>query len=124
MNWYLAIMTKKYFEIKGRARRQEYWMFFLANFLIAIGIGFVSAVIKMPLLVSLYQLAVLIPGITVGIRRMHDTNHSGWFLLVPFYGLYLLLKEGDASPNPFGPDPKGEERNSNQHHHPQDYKAS
>lgn len=77
MNWYLTVL-KKYAVFSGRARRKEYWMFFLFNtiiFLILAPIydnhfGFV--------LFFLYSLAVLIPGLAVSVRRLHDVGKSGW----------------------------------------------
>jgi uncharacterized membrane protein YhaH (DUF805 family) len=51
-------------------------------------------------------LAVLIPSIAVGVRRMHDVGKSGWFLLIPIYNLILALSEGEKGDNKYGPDPK------------------
>ena len=66
------------------------------------------------LLGSIYSLALLIPGIAVGIRRLHDTNHSGWWLLIvliPFVGVIwlIVLLATDSYPldNKYGPNPKG-----------------
>lgn len=101
---------KNYFNFTGRARRKEYWMFFLANIIIGFFLGIIIAITKTPNIVGLYQLAVLIPSISVGVRRMHDINMSGWFLLIPIVNFFLLMKEGDAAENRFGPDPKASER--------------
>ncbi|MEP6833670.1 MAG: DUF805 domain-containing protein [Gemmatimonas sp.] len=108
MNWYLAVL-KKYFVVEGRARRKEYWMFFLVNLGISFVIGFVAGLIGngAPMLANLYTLAVLVPSITVGIRRMHDTDRSGWWLLLPIVNLVFLCFEGQSGPNRFGADPKG-----------------
>jgi uncharacterized membrane protein YhaH (DUF805 family) len=57
-------------------------------------------------LLNLYQLAVLIPAIAVGIRRMHDTNHRGWWLLVPIVNLIFAVRDSDSGDNRFGPNPK------------------
>lgn len=115
MNWYLAVL-KKYAEFGGRARRKEYWMFMLFNIVISIGLNVLEQGVRWnairqgaaPFLGSLYSLAVLVPAIAVGIRRMHDTNHSGWFLLIPVYNLVLACTEGTRGPNRFGHDPKQE----------------
>lgn len=105
MNWYLEVL-KKYAVFQGRARRKEYWMFFLFNVIIAFVLGFVSGMLRTPILSYLYALAVLVPGIAVGVRRMHDTDHSGWWLLVPFVNLVFACIEGTPGPNRFGPNPK------------------
>ena len=87
MNYYLAVL-KKYAVFSGRAKRKEYWMFLLFNIIIAIGIGIIEGVIGSPgVLGMLYSLAIVIPGIAVSIRRLHDTGKSGWLLLIGFIPL-------------------------------------
>jgi uncharacterized membrane protein YhaH (DUF805 family) len=111
MNWYLEVF-KKYAVFSGRARRKEYWMFFLFNIIVAFAIGIVIGIfrgafhINLSILSSLYSLAILIPSTAVGVRRMHDTNHSGWWLIVPIAGLIFLFLNGQPSNNRFGLDPK------------------
>lgn len=111
MNWYLEVM-KKYVVFSGRARRKEYWMFLLFNFLIAFGIGFFAsffgalAHVNLGFLSIIYTLAIVVPSISVGVRRMHDTNRSGWWLIVPLAGLVFLFFNGNPNKNDFGPDPK------------------
>jgi len=105
MEWYLKVL-KQYADFDGRARRKEYWMFLLFNIIVSILIGIISGVLRLPILGNLYTLAVLVPSIAVGVRRMHDTGHSGWFLLIPFYNLYLACIEGDQGANPYGENPK------------------
>lgn len=114
MQWYFAVMSK-YAVFDGRARRKEYWMFFLFNIIIAMGIGFVTgftgALLGMGTTLSdsagtLYSLAVFIPGIAVGIRRMHDIGRSGWWILAPIVNLVFLCKNGQSGENEYGPDPK------------------
>jgi uncharacterized membrane protein YhaH (DUF805 family) len=118
MNWYIQGL-KKYAVFSGRARRREYWMFELINELIALAL-FVLAVflgkagfeyfISLPVI---YILATTIPSLAKLIRRLHDTNHSGWWFfigLVPLIGPLILfsftVKDGDRGENRFGPDPK------------------
>ena len=100
MDWYLTAL-KKYAVFSGRARRKEYWYFVLFNFLISLGLGLIDSVLGltlensgMGLLGGLYSLAVLIPGIAVAVRRLHDTGRSGWWLLlslIPFVGVIILI---------------------------------
>ena len=106
MNYYIHVL-KNYALFTGRARRQEYWMFVLINVIISIVIGVVAAMIKLPILGNLYSLAVLVPSVAVGIRRMHDTDHSGWWILLPFVNLYFACLDGTPGVNRFGADPKG-----------------
>jgi len=111
LNWYLGVW-KKYATFSGRARRTEYWMFFLFNLIISIALGFTDGILGMAdrngngPLGGLYSLAVLIPSIAVGVRRMHDSDHSGWWLLLPIVNLIFALTDGTPGPNRFGPDPK------------------
>jgi uncharacterized membrane protein YhaH (DUF805 family) len=105
MKWYLAVL-KKYAIFQGRARRKEYWYFFLFNLLFAYAVAFFSIWIKLPSLYVIYVLALLIPGIAVGVRRMHDVNKSGWFILIPIYNLILCCTEGTQGPNQYGEDAK------------------
>lgn len=119
MNWYLGVL-KKYAVFNGRARRKEYWYFVLFNFIACIILtaidvltGTYSAQTHMGLLGSVYTLAVLLPSIAVGVRRLHDTGRSGWWLflaLIPVAGLALLvffLLDSKPGENQYGPSPKG-----------------
>ncbi len=113
MEWYLGVL-KKYAVFTGRARRKEYWMFFLFNVIISIVLGVVDGVLGTAgILGALYGLAVLIPGIAVAIRRLHDTARSGWWLLigfVPLVGLIVLIvfmvQDSVDEGNEYGPNPK------------------
>lgn len=113
MNWYLDVL-KKYAVFNGRARRKEYWMFFLFNIIIAVVLGIVEGIVGGPgVLAGIYGLAVLLPGIAVSIRRLHDTDRSGWWLLiglVPLIGAIVLLvffvQDSQAAENQYGPNPK------------------
>jgi uncharacterized membrane protein YhaH (DUF805 family) len=104
MNYYLHVL-QNYATFKGRARRSEYWYFTLFNALITVGIGLISIYVS-PYLSNIYTLATIIPSIAVGIRRMHDVDKSGWFILIPFYNLYLACTEGTKGANSYGEDPK------------------
>lgn len=124
MEWYLKVVRDNYANFNGRARRMEYWMFELVNFLIIIGLVIVGSILSAVTrsggivylfiaLYCLYGLAMLIPSLAVSVRRMHDTGRSGWWLLinlVPFIGgiwfLVLTILEGDPGNNAYGASPK------------------
>jgi uncharacterized membrane protein YhaH (DUF805 family) len=113
VNWYTAVI-KNYAGFTGRARRTEYWMFTLISVIISIVLDVISYALKMgTLLGGLYGLAVLIPTLAVGVRRLHDTDRSGWWLLIgliPLVGAIILIvffaTEGNRGENQHGPDPK------------------
>lgn len=105
MNWYLKVL-KNYALFTGRARRKEYWYFTLFSTLISIAIILIGQYTGFTNIDTFYSLAVLIPSIAVGVRRMHDVNKSGWFLLIPIYNLILACTAGTEGPNQYGPDPK------------------
>ncbi|RYF95729.1 MAG: DUF805 domain-containing protein [Chitinophagaceae bacterium] len=108
MKWYLTVITK-YAVFTGRARRSEYWYFTLFSIIISILLMVSDEMFGTVFLESIYSLAVLIPSIAVGVRRMHDVGKSGWFLLIPIYNLILACTEGDSFENRYGIDPKGPE---------------
>ncbi len=116
MNFLKAVKTclNKYADFSGRARRSEYWYFFL--FLVIVDT--VASILDSALfgdLSALYliaTLALIVPSIAAGVRRLHDTNRSGWWLLlgfIPVIGAIVLIvffcQRGTAGPNQFGPDP-------------------
>lgn len=96
-----------YATFSGRARRSEYWYFVLFNIIFAFIFGFSVGYIGKPEWANIYTLALLLPGIAVGVRRMHDVGKSGWYLLIPFYNFVLAVTEGEAGENKYCPDPKG-----------------
>lgn len=125
MDWMLMPL-KRYADFNGRSRRKEYWMFTLLNFIVAIvlyalmfmGMDYETGqpgtlgMLAMGLL-GIYFLAILIPSIAVQVRRFHDQDKSGWFVLlafIPFVGglivIVFMCLEGTRGPNRFGDDPK------------------
>ena len=120
MKWYLAVL-KNYAGFTGRARRTEFWMFALFNLIFAFILGLIDGLIGtftfdigIGLFSGLYALAVLIPGIAVAVRRLHDVGKSGWMLLIaliPIVGaiwlLVLYFTDSNAGENQYGPNPKG-----------------
>ncbi len=119
MEWYLKVV-KQYADFNGRARRKEFWMFTLFNFIFAIVaavldniLGITASGIPYGPLYGLYVLAMLIPGIAVSVRRLHDREQSGWMLLIgliPIVGtiwlLVLFVLEGTPDTNKYGANPK------------------
>ncbi len=119
MNWYVQAL-KKYADFSGRARRKEYWFFVLFNIIVSILLAIVdvmlglhAATMGIGILSGLYSLAVIIPSIAVSVRRLHDINRTGWWVLiafVPFIGALVLLVmaliAGTRGANDYGPDPK------------------
>lgn len=119
MNWYLGAL-KKYAVFGGRARRKEYWYFSLFSFLITFVCIAIDAVVGsfdpetgLGLLSGLFILAMLIPSIAVGVRRLHDTNRSGWWwliALIPSIGNIVLIVffvfDSNPGENKYGPNPK------------------
>lgn len=113
MHYYTDVL-KKYADFSGRARRQEYWMFFLFNVAALIIVAILDSVIgTTPWLYLLYALATFLPNLGLTVRRLHDSGKSGWWILIgiiPLIGgiwlLVLLATEGQPNPNQYGPSPK------------------
>ncbi|WP_437182102.1 DUF805 domain-containing protein [Pseudomonas xanthosomatis] len=106
-NVFFEVM-KKYATFQGRARRKEYWLFALVINLIAFLIGFVEGLLGLAPIVSLlFSLAIMIPAIAVAVRRLHDTDHSGWWILVPIVNIVFMFFDSTPGNNRFGPNPKG-----------------
>ena len=111
MHWYTDVLSK-YAVFDGRAGRQEFWMFVLFSVIVSIIVTIIGNVIHLPFLGGLYGLAVLLPSLGVEIRRLHDIDKSGWWVLiglVPLIGgiwlLVLLCLAGKPGPNRFGSNP-------------------
>ena len=119
MSWYLEAL-KKYAVFSGRARRMEYWYFVLFNLIVAFVLalidtllGTTTGVSSFGLLSGIYGLAVLIPTLAVLVRRLHDIDRTGWWILInliPLVGTIVLLvfalMPGTPGSNQYGPDPK------------------
>lgn len=126
MEW-MILPYKRYFDFAGRSQRKEYWMFALFGLIVQLvldgGLGGNYSVLMglratpsfgATALSGLFGLVTIIPSLAVGIRRLHDTDRSGWWLLivlVPLVGflalLYFMVSDGTPGPNRFGEDPKG-----------------
>ncbi|MFD0590226.1 DUF805 domain-containing protein [Paenibacillus sp. GCM10027627] len=113
MSWYLGAF-KKYATFSGRARRKEYWMFFLFNFIFALLLSILTLVHSaFDTLYYIYYLAIIIPSLALTVRRLHDIGKNGWFILlglIPVVGFIILIVfhclEGVRGSNQYGEDPK------------------
>ncbi|MGW0363973.1 DUF805 domain-containing protein [Streptomyces sp. NPDC002990] len=113
MHYYTDVL-KKYADFSGRARRQEFWMFFLFNLAVAVVLLIIDTVIGANMIIyGLYLLATLVPTLAVTVRRLHDLGKSGWWYFIAFVpligGIWLLVlmaTAGQPQPNEYGPDPK------------------
>jgi uncharacterized membrane protein YhaH (DUF805 family) len=100
MNWYL-LAFKKYATFSGRSRRKEYWMFFLFNIILSIIFAILDLIFDLRLinnsisntgiLGGIYSLVTFIPGLAAAVRRLHDINKSGWYLLLPIAPYVLII---------------------------------
>jgi uncharacterized membrane protein YhaH (DUF805 family) len=126
MFWYLEVL-QKYAVFSGRARRKEYWMFQLINVVI---LTVLFAALIPPLIahsqsflplflgvfLCVYVVATIIPSLAVSVRRLHDVNFSGWWVLIGFVpagGVVLLVfhvLDSTPGPNQYGPNPKESRR--------------
>lgn len=117
MNWYLKVL-REYFNFEGRARRKEYWMFVLFNIIISwglYGLSFALGSSTLYILAMIYGFLVMIPGLAVTVRRLHDAGYSGWYvlvLLIPIIGAFWLIIltcfDSQDGVNKWGENPKGE----------------
>ena len=124
MNYYLVVL-KKYAVFSGRARRAEYWYFVLFNAVVSIILSILGKAIgvfnmtigtvgnEINILSIIYSLAVLVPGLAVAVRRLHDVGKSGWMVLInliPLIGqiwiLVLMMKDSTPGENEYGSNPK------------------
>jgi uncharacterized membrane protein YhaH (DUF805 family)/FlaG/FlaF family flagellin (archaellin) len=107
----VRICLRKYVDFEGRASRSEYWWFYLA-YIIALFVAVIADAILFGIEMNdptcftwIMEIAMFLPILAVGIRRIHDHGMSGWYCLVPFYNLYLWIAEGESVPNMYGPVP-------------------
>jgi uncharacterized membrane protein YhaH (DUF805 family) len=126
MEWYLKVIKENYANFNGRASRKEYWMFTLFQLIFFVVAALVDNILGLRLddeyygpFYIIYALATLLPGIAVGIRRLHDIGKSGWWIfigIIPFIGwiwlIILYSKSGDFGSNIYGEDPNMTYRNA------------
>ena len=115
VSYWKKVVLENYLNFTGRARRAEFWWYFLANLIITVVLNITDAAIGSGsgfyggILTGIYGLAVLLPGLAVGIRRLHDTDKSGWWLLLaltPLVGIIVLIvfwaTDGQPGVNQYG----------------------
>ena len=81
----------RYFDYQGTASRSEFWLFILFSWISSFAVGFIDALVPGDVLGSIWNLFLFIPTVTCAIRRMHDVDHRGWYLLIPFYNFIMLV---------------------------------
>ena len=97
--YWMTLPLKRYFDFRGRSRRKEYWMFFLFTIICQVILSILDEVLGLApddnairsnsgLLSGIFSLATFIPSISVGVRRLHDTDRTGWWLVAPLLGLF------------------------------------
>ncbi|MDR1577450.1 MAG: DUF805 domain-containing protein [Deltaproteobacteria bacterium] len=118
---FLDVITKKYALFQGRARRREYWMFYLWVTLVSMALGVVAAIFSaisgtLGLLIygviGLCLIALVVPSTALGVRRLHDIGQSGLLMLLHltylgFIPLIMALFDSKPGANNYGPNPKG-----------------
>jgi uncharacterized membrane protein YhaH (DUF805 family) len=128
MEW-MIMPYKRYADFSGRSRRKEYWMFYLLFIIVYFVLGALMAMGAPSIdpmtgetsgggamatlgggLLLLFVLGSFIPSLAVSIRRMHDQDRSGWWILCPILNIIFLFFDGTPGDNRFGPDPKSGER--------------
>lgn len=115
MDFMTAVKTcliEKYVTFSGRGRRSEYWFWVLFGVIGSIILGVFDDVLGMKLLGPLFSLATFLPAISAAVRRLHDLDKSGWWLLIlliPIVGTIIFIvwaaTKGTTGDNRFGPDP-------------------
>lgn len=115
----MKVVKEHYADFKGRARRKEFWMFSLVSYGGIIVLAILSVILGqiasfLGLIISIIMLiaclAIIVPGIAVGVRRMHDVGKDWWYIFIPIYSFILAITEGEKGDNQYGPDPKAGER--------------
>lgn len=120
MEW-MTLPLKRYTDFSGRSRRKEYWMFVLFALIVGFVLGLIEGIAGLSGMVggvygpltTIFLLGIIVPAIAVQVRRFHDQDKSGWFVLIgliPIVGglivLVFMCLEGTRGSNRFGPDPK------------------
>ncbi|MDO8674147.1 MAG: DUF805 domain-containing protein [Dehalococcoidia bacterium] len=102
---YLGVL-KKYVDFSGRASRREFWMFLVINIVIAIVLQILANIAGVfNIIYIIFELAIIVPSISVGVRRMHDTNRPGWWIIIPIIDIVYAASAGTKGANNYGAEP-------------------
>jgi uncharacterized membrane protein YhaH (DUF805 family) len=104
--YFIYEVFDKYRTYTGRARRKEFWHFYLFVGIILVGLYIINGFLIESNIVFLFSTVFLTPMTSVAIRRVHDVGKNGWFLLIPIYNLVLVCSAGTKGDNKYGADPK------------------
>jgi uncharacterized membrane protein YhaH (DUF805 family) len=116
-----TVLTKKYADFSGRARRSEFWFFWIFSILASAVAYFIDLVLGFPAVQAIVFLGLIVPFFAVSARRLHDTNRSGWWYLLwlTFFGGILVIiwwaTDSESGTNQYGPSPKGTEGQFNEY---------
>ncbi|MFD1873156.1 DUF805 domain-containing protein [Hymenobacter bucti] len=105
MKHYFTVL-RRYASVEGRASRAEYWNFILFSYITSVVIAFIEIKLHTNFLSMTYLVAIMLPSLAVGMRRMHDLGKYGCYALIPVYSLILACLPGNKGPNIYGPNPK------------------
>lgn len=107
--YFLNVVTNHFFDFNGRTGKKDFWMFILFSIIINIALTIIGKAIGTNILSTIYGLAVLLPSLSIGARRLHDTGKSGWLqllALIPLLGIIILIvfwvKDSVAEENKWG----------------------
>tara|TARA_R110000787_G_scaffold79066_1_gene172942 strand:+ start:2482 stop:2844 length:363 start_codon:yes stop_codon:yes gene_type:complete len=107
---FVDTVMKHYADFEGRSSRRDFWHYVSIALLISVGFNILAMIPYIGAIFSLIgllvSLALVVPGIGISIRRMHDIDQSGLMVLIPFYNIYLACQPGTTRTNRFGPEPR------------------
>lgn len=109
LNVFVDAVMKQYADFEGRTSRRDFWHYVSIGVMIAAGFNILSLIAYLGAIFSLVgllvSLALLVPGIAISIRRMHDIDQSGLMAVIPVYNIVLACQPGTTRTNRFGPVP-------------------
>jgi len=105
MKYYFTVL-RKYANVEGRASRAEYWNFMLFSYLVSVLVAVTELKLHTRFLSMTYLVAIMLPSLAVGMRRMHDLGKYGCYALIPVYSLLLACLPSQKGSNSYGPNPK------------------
>ncbi len=93
----MTCLKEKYATFSGRASRSEFWWFWLATYVLGLVVGFISSTLS-----YIIGLALFIPSLAVAVRRIHDSEHSGWWVICPIVNIIFCIIPGTEGANKYG----------------------